>query len=145
MGVENFLGDSATTKGGQRSAKRNRVLLAARLRTSRGEIDARLRDLSQKGALVECEERLEVGEEVVFTRGSTVVPARVAWTGGKRVGLEFLRMIDESEVLVQLGKGPTTATQQRFRRPPLHGGLSEQERKLAQLWGVSVGIDFSGD
>jgi hypothetical protein len=136
---------SGVTNAGQRSAKRNRVLLSAKLRTSLGEVDAKLRDLSQKGALVECDERLEVGEEVVFTRGATIVPARVAWTGGNRVGLEFLRMIDENEVLVQLGRGATNATQQRFRRPALHGSLSDQERRLARLWGASVGINFSGE
>ena len=79
MGVENYPG---MTTGGQRSTKRNRVLLAAKLRTSAGEIDARLRDLSRKGALVECSDVLAVGDEVVFNRGATTVPARVAWTGG---------------------------------------------------------------
>ena len=142
MGVENFGGVAA----GKRSTKRNRVLLAARLRTPHGEIDARLRDLSQKGALVECNEHLEVGDEVVFIRGSTIVPSRVAWTGGgNRIGLEFLRSIAESEVLVQLGRSNTNQTQQRFRRPALHEGLSEHERKLAQVWGVAVGINISGD
>ena len=145
MGVENFLGKPGSAAESQRSTKRNRVLLAARLRTPLGEVDARLRDLSQKGALVECDERLTVGDEVVFIRGSTIVPARIAWTGGNRVGLEFLRMIDESEVLVQLGRGPATSSQQRFRRPGLNGGLTEHERKLAQLWGANVGINFSGD
>jgi hypothetical protein len=145
MGVENFSGASGVTKTGQRSAKRNRVLLAARLKTSAGEFDARLRDLSQKGALIEFEQRLAVGDEVVFKRGATIVPARVAWSGAGRLGLEFNREIDESEVLVQLGRGPANASQQRFRRPGLHGSLSDQERKLAQLWGVSVGINYSGD
>ena len=145
MGVENFPGMSGAAKVSQRSAKRNRVLLSARLRTSLGDVEAKLRDLSQKGALIECDERLEVGEEVVFTRGATIVPARVAWTGGKRVGLEFLRMIDESEVFVQLGRAPTNTSQQRFRRPGLAGSLTDQERKLARLWGASVGINFSGD
>ncbi len=145
MGVENFPGTAGVAKGGQRSAKRNRVLLAAKLRTRAGEVDARLRDLSQKGALVECGQPLSVGDDVVFVRGSTIVPARVAWTGGERIGLEFDRMIDESEVLVQLGRGASNANQQRFRRPALQGGLSDQERKLARLWGVSVGINFSGE
>jgi hypothetical protein len=81
---------------------------------------------------------------VVFARGATVVPARIAWAGGNRVGLEFLRMIDESELLVQLGPSGSNAPQQRFRRPALHEDLSEQERRLAQLWGVSVGINISG-
>ena len=53
MGAENF---GSTSVGGKRTAKRARVLLAARLETARGEIDARLRDLSQKGALIECKE-----------------------------------------------------------------------------------------
>ena len=142
MGAENFGG--MTT--GKRSAKRNRVLLAARIRTPLGEVDARLRDLSQKGALVECNEILNVGDEVVFIRGSTIVPARVAWTGGgNRIGLEFLRTIAESEVLVQLGRSNNNQTQQRFRRPALHEGLSDHERKLAQVWGVAVGINISGD
>ena len=48
MGVENF---TAAPGSGTRRAKRARVLLAAKLQTPYGEIDARLRDLSQKGAL----------------------------------------------------------------------------------------------
>jgi hypothetical protein len=142
MGAENFPGETADR---QRSAKRNRVLLAAKLRTKYGELDARLRDLSRKGALIECAGPLAVGDEVVFMRTSAVVPARVAWVGGSRVGLEFLRMIDENEVLVQLGRPSANATQQRFRRPALHGDLSEHERKLAQMWGVAVGINVAGD
>jgi hypothetical protein len=35
--------------------------------------------------------------------------------------------------------------QQRFRRPALNADLSEQERKLARVWGVAVGINVSGD
>lgn len=138
MGVETFVSASDV---GKRSAKRARVLLAVKIRTEGGEVDARLRDLSQKGALIECAHPLAVDEEVVFSRGATVVPARVAWTGAGKVGLEFRRMIDESEVLVQLGRGASNQPQQRFRRPRLHGeDLSEHERKLARVWGVAVGI-----
>jgi hypothetical protein len=138
MGVENFV---KVTQEGQRSVKRARVLLAVRLQTSYGEVEGRLRDLSQRGALVECSDALDVDMEVVFARGETVVPARVAWTSGKRVGLEFMRMIDESEVLVQLGRTAANASQPRFRRPRLHGeSLSEHERKLANAWGVAVGL-----
>jgi hypothetical protein len=103
MGVENF---GNTSAGSKRSAKRARVLLAARLETDSGEIEARLRDLSQKGALVECLQVPPVGSEVVFVRGATRVPARVAWAGPDRVGLEFHHEIDEHEVYVQLGRRP---------------------------------------
>ena len=118
----------------------SRVLLAAKLETPFGEVDARLRDLSRKGALVECATQPPVGSEVVFRRGSTVVPARVAWTAAGRVGLEFLFMIDEQEVFVQLNKASGGQNRERFRRPGLAEDLSEQERKLAQAWGVTVGL-----
>jgi hypothetical protein len=123
MGADNFVN---TDIGGKRNAKRARVLLAARLQTPFGEVDARLRDLSRKGALVECTTQPPVGSEVVFMRGSTVVPARVAWAGGGRVGLEFVYPIDEQEVLVQLRKGPNTGGGQRFRRPGLNEDLSDK-------------------
>ena len=141
MGVENL----GVTQTGKRKAKRARVLLAAKLKTQQGVVEARLRDLSRKGALVECSERLAVGSEVTFERGSTSVPARVAWAGGQRIGLEFLRMIDESEVLVHVGK-PGGQAVQRFRRPSLHRErLSDHERKLAKVWGLAVGIAVPGD
>jgi hypothetical protein len=147
MGVENF---GQVDAAGKRQAKRARVLLTARLRTEEGEIEARLRDLSQKGALVECQYYIPVGSEVVFTRGNTIVPARVAWANGGRIGLEFLRSIDESEVLVQLGRASSTAGgvggPQRFRRPRIGGeDMSESERKLVRNWGVAVGIAVTGD
>lgn len=142
MGAENL----GTTRTGKRKAKRARVLLAAKLTTPVGVIEARLRDLSRKGALVECNEVPAVGSEVVFTRGSTTVPARVAWTGGPRVGLEFLHMIDESEVLIQLAQRPSGAPQQRFRRPGLQSeSLTSHERKLAKVWGLAVGIAVPGE
>ncbi len=142
MGVQTFVDGPVA---GKRRAKRARVLLAARLRIGASEIDARLRDLSQKGALVECQPTPQVGSEVVFTRGSISVPARVAWAGQGRVGLEFAYMIDESEVLVQLKRTSTDQNQPRFRRPRLGEDMSEKDRKLARMWGVSVGIALPGE
>lgn len=140
MGVENF----RTGVGSQRSLKRSRVLLTARLQTPSGEINGRLRDLSRKGALLECAEPLEVDSQVVFARGDTVVPARVAWSSGRRVGLEFQRMIDESEVLVQLGRAPAPPVQQRYRRPRLfEEDMTEQDRQRARAWGISVGLNIA--
>ena len=143
MGAENFV---TTGVGGKRGARRARVLLAARLKTPFGEFDCKLRDLSRKGALVECAKQPPVGCEVTFVRGSTVVPARVAWTGAGRVGLEFQFMIDEQEVLVQLKrKAVDTGNYERFRRPGLNEDLSEDARKLAQKWGVTVGLTVPSD
>ncbi|MFN3389136.1 MAG: PilZ domain-containing protein [Allosphingosinicella sp.] len=137
MGVESFVDGPVA---GKRTEKRARVLLACRLQTPSGYVEARLRDLSRKGALVECQAVPPVGSEVVFTRGSISVPARVAWAGEGRIGLEFAYMIDENDVLVQLKRTTTDQNQPRFRRPRLYEGMSDQEKKLARLWGVSVGI-----
>jgi hypothetical protein len=134
MGIENF---GNTSVGSKRSAKRARVLLAARLETDAGVIEARLRDLSQKGALVECLQVPPVGSEVVFVRGVTRVPARVAWAGPDRVGLEFHHQIDEHEVLVQLGKGPQPKPASYVR--PV-GRLSADDRRVAEAWGATVGL-----
>ena len=142
MGADNFVGSGV---GGKRAARRARVLLAAKLQTSVGEVDCRLRDLSRKGALVECSQLPPVGSEVTFVRGSTIVPARVAWTGAGRVGLEFLFMIDEQEVLVQLKRKSGTQSFERFRRPGLNEDMSEDARKLAREWGVTVGLTVPSD
>jgi hypothetical protein len=136
MGVENILKASMTA---QRQAKRARVLLAGKLQTPYGEVDARLRDISSRGALVECSQVPPVGCEVVFSRGQTIVPARVAWSAAGRVGLEFRYPIDENEVLVQLKKAPS-APPPRFRRPGLNEGISDDDLKVARAWGVTVGI-----
>ena len=133
MGAENFGG---TAVGSKRTAKRARVLLAARLETDRGEIEARLRDLSQKGALVECQNVPPVGSELVFVRGTTRVPARVAWAGKGRIGLEFHHEIDEQEVFVHIGKPQPVS----FRRPLIPRSLSPEDRRIAQAWGVTVGL-----
>jgi hypothetical protein len=154
MGAENFVDASDS---GKRKAKRARVLLAVKIKTAFGEIEGRLRDVSRRGALVECGTIPPVGSEVLFSRGTTIVPARVAWTGGNRVGLEFAFMIDEGEMLVQLGRAgavgasggggeSTEYGQPRFRRPRLFGeDLSAQERKRARAWGASVGIKLPGE
>ena len=61
-----------------------------------------------------------------------------------RVGLEFLFMIDEQEVLVQLKRGSNGQNQERFRRPGLNEELADDARKLAKAWGVTVGLTVPG-
>ena len=86
-----------------------------------------------------------VGSEVTFVRGPIVVPARVAWTGAGRIGLEFLFMIDEQELLVQLNRKSGPQSFERFRRPGLNEDLTDDARKLAQAWGVTVGLTVPRD
>lgn len=139
MGAETFVNATAT---GQRAAKRALVLLAAKLETSSGEmVEARLRDLSRKGALVECARVPPAGSEVVFVRGKSRIEARVAWAAGNRVGLEFHHPIDEHELFVHLGKSQHVVPQ-TYRRPPLIAPMNARQRKVAEAWSVAVGLNL---
>ena len=141
MGVESWVDAPAA---GKRQAKRNRVLLAARVSCGSMECEVRLRDLSRKGALVEGDSVPPPGAEVLFSRGSISVPARVAWSVANRAGLEFAYMIDEGDVLVQLRRTSYDQKTPRFRRPGLGEGMTDKDRRIAELWGVSVGIAVPG-
>ncbi|WP_085217729.1 PilZ domain-containing protein [Allosphingosinicella indica] len=104
MGAEQIPPHDAET--GQRRAKRARVLLSAVLRTGLGDTQVRLRDMSSTGALIESGKPMPVGSEVIFIRGATAVPARVAWAGHGKLGIEFAEPIDEAELLVHIGRRP---------------------------------------
>jgi hypothetical protein len=127
----------------KRSNKRSLVLLAAKVKMTGGETEVRLRNLSQKGALLEADRPPAVGTEMVFERGDTKVKARVAWVADHRFGIEFLVPIEESEVLVHVGRGKTSSTHEppaTFRRTGFREqSLSMGERKLAADWVRSQG------
>ena len=144
MGAENFV---LPAVDGNRAAKRARVLLAAKLEIGSGEIAVRLRDLSSKGALLECSQLPPVGAEVVFRRGATAVVARVAWAGEGRIGLEFRDQIDEHELLVQLkhGEGERSTVNERYRRSGFGRSLTAEDRKAAKQWSVTVGLTLPED
>lgn len=142
MGVDRI---SDGTETGKRKSKRARVLLSATIRTADGEFPARLRDLSQRGALLETANPPAVGSDITFARGETVVPARVAWVGGNRIGLEFVRPIDEHEVLVHIG-GARVRPKEEFRRPRIQGtDLTPHERRLMNVWTRSIGLGVVAD
>jgi hypothetical protein len=142
MGVDRI---SDGTETGKRKGKRARVLLSATIRTADGEFPARLRDLSQRGALLETKNPPPVGSDITFLRGETVVTARVAWAGGNRIGIEFTRPIDEHEVLVHIGTA-RFKPKEEFRRPRIQGeDLTPHERKLMNVFTRSIGIGIIAD
>src|SRR5688500_17678950 len=101
-----------------RRNKRSLVLIAARLRIGGELLDVRLRNLSCNGALLERDVPPSVGSEVVFERGDTIAPARVAWVSGTRFGVQFDQPIEEREVLVHIGKPKVESDleKKQFRR-----------------------------
>jgi PilZ domain len=135
----------------KRRSKRSLVLLTAKVKAVGREIDVRLRNLSQTGALLETSvERIPaVNTPVVFERGTTIAAARIAWINGSRFGLEFNDPIEESEVLVHVGP-PRRHNEPKasvtFRRTALtNPKLNATEQKIADNWVKRVGPTASGD
>jgi hypothetical protein len=125
-----------------RRSKRSIVLLHAVLRTSGGIIEVRLRNLSTDGALLEARDPPAAGTEVTFERGQTIVSAIVARTSGTRFAVQFLRPIEESEVLIHVGKPAPKpdAPAPTYRRAGFHGvTLSATERRLGAEWAALPG------
>jgi hypothetical protein len=120
-----------------RRSKRSLVLLTAKVRTAAGLLDVRLRNLSQNGALLEAEAPPPIGTELVFERGQTIVKARVAWTSESRFGLEFHVPIEESEVLVHVGRPKPVAAEpvSLYRRAGFNEKpLTRAQRETAAAW-----------
>lgn len=138
MGVEPF----ESVEAGKRASRRARVLLAAKLHTPAGVSEARLRDLSRHGALIESPAIVRPGMKVTFERGSSRVPATIAWATGIRIGLEFDHPIDESELLIHIGKAKPMTPPVSYSRAGIMSGMSARERRMAQAWSVAVGLNL---
>lgn len=82
----------------KRSAKRARLMLPASLLTATGQLDIRLRDLSNAGALAEASQAPAEGSDVVVAFGGAALPATVAWVVGRRFGLLFQILLSDEEV-----------------------------------------------
>jgi hypothetical protein len=83
------------------------VLLSATLETPDGDQAVKLRNLSSTGARIETDRPPPIGTLVTFRRGTTVAPGTVVWATPSSIGIEFIRPIHQSEVLVHIRKpGP---------------------------------------
>ena len=85
----------------KREEKRSRVFLAAQVVSGTGPVDARIRDISKTGALLESDLTPQASESVQVKCGSTTLQARVAWVERGWFGVEFetpllmTRLVDE--------------------------------------------------
>ena len=85
----------------KREEKRSRVFLAAQVVSGSGRVDARIRDISKTGALLESDLTPQADECIQLKCGSTMLLARVAWVERGWFGIEFdtpllmTRLVDE--------------------------------------------------
>lgn len=138
MGAEPF----ETAQAGKRASRRARVLLAAKLHTPNGVSDARLRDLSRHGALIESPAIVKAGMKVTFERGESKVAATIAWATGIRIGLEFEHPIDESELLIHIGRAKPAVAPASYGRSGIMAGMSAKDQRVARAWSVAVGLNL---
>lgn len=73
----------------KRSEKRSRVFLAAEIHLGAGPVEARIRDISRTGALLECDVTPGSGDPIEVQCGKTALQGRVAWVDRGWFGIEF--------------------------------------------------------
>jgi hypothetical protein len=73
----------------KRDEKRSRVFLSAQVDSGAGPTEARIRDISTTGALLESDVPPEAGMSIRVRCGQTSLEARVAWAERGWFGVEF--------------------------------------------------------
>lgn len=89
----------------QRRSERHRVLLSVQIVTTTNEQNAKLRNLSEGGAMVEMAAPPAPGTDVILRRGALEIFARVVWSANGRCGLSFDEPLSEDEMWAQLRPG----------------------------------------
>lgn len=101
MGARNMAIVEAAAPDARR-APRFRVLLVARLLTTSGERNVKLRDISANGAMIEGDRLPAPGADILLRRGSLETFATVIWAKDGKAGLEFDEPLTEAELWMQV-------------------------------------------
>ncbi len=91
--------------------QRFKLIRGAMVHHERGTIGARLRNISRGGALLECSEEFAVGAALrLDISADTLLDARVVWTKGRSVGVQFAKPFDLKKLGPATGRtSPPTA------------------------------------
>lgn len=120
-----------------RRSDRSNVFLKATLETAGASQPVVLRNLSQKGALVQGEELPSAASRVLFHRQGLSVPARVAWNHCGYAGIEFDFPLYPKEMLRHVPSPSGKHSVPVKRRPGLSTQpLSNAERALIERWAI---------
>ena len=100
----------------KREQKRSRVFLVAQVDSGRGPDEARIRDISRSGALLESKTEQQAGTTVRLTCGGTNLDARVAWAEDGCFGLEFKTPLLVGKLIDHLGTKLNVSAPRSYRR-----------------------------
>lgn len=100
----------------RRAARRSPAALPVLLQLMGRSYSAKLRNLSQGGAMVEADLRLFRGDEVAFKCGAIDVQALVVWHNGTSYGLQFRSPIPEKDLHDQVMRADFLADRRNVRK-----------------------------
>jgi hypothetical protein len=100
----------------KREPKRSRVFLVAQVDSGTGPVEARIRDISRSGALLESDAVPEAGAGVRLTCGGAHLDARVAWAEDGCFGLEFETPLLVGKLIDQSGSKLNVSAPRGYRR-----------------------------
>ena len=123
----------------KRRSSRSPVLLIAKIEVDGDFVPVTLRNLSSQGALIEGGPLPHEGTAVVFRRGDLGVRSEIVWTEGRFAGVRFERSLERDELLRQVPR-PAKKFEPQFRRPGLSSNLSDQDRKMIQMWSTPLAL-----
>lgn len=112
---ERFLATGGKTR---RGARRSQAALPVLVHLMGRSHSARLRNLSQGGAMIETEARLLHGDEIAFRCGGIDVRARVVWQSGTCFGLQFCSLVPERDLRAQILRADFLADRRTARGTP---------------------------
>ena len=128
-----------------RRSRRSPVLLAATVEVAGQTVAVKLRNLSERGALVESDRLPLEGSTTLFERNELRLKSRVVWVQGRYAGLGFDVPLKPEQVLRNV-PAPRPKTQMEFRRPGLAcRPLSNYERRMLERWMTSSPVNSPGD
>ena len=87
----------------KRDRKRSRVFLHAQVGSAAGRFEARIRDISTTGALLEADVLPEAGAHIHLACGRTSIYGRVVWAKGGWFGVEFHAPLQASRLVDPAG------------------------------------------
>ena len=128
-----------------RGSRRSPVLLAASVEVDGAPVPVKLRNLSERGALIEGDRLPAQGEATRFKRNDLSVPSRVVWVHGRYAGVAFSEPLNPEQVLRNIPK-PRQRLEQDFRRPGLAcRPLTPYERRMLETWMTSSPVAKVGE
>lgn len=100
----------------KREPKRSRVFLLAQVDSGGGPVEARIRDISRSGALLESKSPQQAGARVRMSCGGVHVDGRIAWAEEGCFGVEFETPLLAGKLIDQAGSKLNVSAPRSYRR-----------------------------